>query len=425
MLSERAGRPSAFRGVQVAARMILPFITLLGALTFLMMWGRYFSEEIEYLLFVASMIVSAFTVYFIYELATIRKIKKVLKSLVWFPVLVGGVVVVGIIILIGSNIALNKRADADKIKYVMVENPNSWPRDREFFKIKDEKVFEIVSEAYNKQMDALEDSDDFSEYYYYEYSSEYSLVIGFNQGGTTFYRNVGFNTEDYIELGRVCDKEVLSENKTLELPDYGEVDVYFESYTFAHNPTSDIYSVLVEELKELTLEELYDYSEEELLTYAYVHLYDSRSGSLDRVLTIPISSATPKTQKAFIKALVDDSDDFYNLKPYGNLLSRYESGDHLEIYLNQMYIIRDEETIETLESVDYEGSGAFTDELVQMFKNLEESKDGENAIVIVGVLCLNDDPSAYYVGDTFDIEITYKVSDEMLEEFLEYLDKMN
>ena len=181
----------------------------------------------------------------------------------------------------------------------------------------------------------------------------------------------------------------------------------------------------MEELKELTLEELYDYSEEELLTYAYVHLYDSRSGSLDRVLTIPISSATPKTQKAFIKALVDDSDDFYNLKPYGNFLSRYESGDHLEIYLNQMYIIRDEETIETLESVDYEGSGAFTDELVQMFKNLEESKDGENVIVIVGVLCLNDDPSAYYVGDTFDIEITYKVSDEMLEEFLEYLDKMN
>jgi preprotein translocase subunit SecE len=40
-----------------------------------------------------------------------------------------------------------------------------------------------------------------------------------------------------------------------------------------------------------------------------------------------------------------------------------------------MYIIRDEETIETLETVDYEGSGAFTDELVQMFKNLEESKD--------------------------------------------------
>ena len=423
--SEMAGRPSAFRGVQVAARMILPFITLLGALTFLMMWGRYFPEEIGYLLFVASMIISAFTVYFIYELATIRKIKKVLKSLVWFPVLVGGVVVVGIIILIGSNIALNKRADADKIKYVMVENPNSWPRDREFFKIKDEKVFEIVSDAYNRQMDKLDDSEDFAHYYYYEYESDNNLVIGFNQGGTTFYRNVDFDNEEFIELCRVCDKEVLSENKTLELPDYGEVDVYFESYTFAHGATGDIYSALVEELKELTLEELYDYTEEEFLTYAYVHLYDSRSASLDRVLTIPISSATPKTQKAFIKALVDDRDDFYNLKPYGNFLFRYESGDHLEIYLNQMYIIRDEETIETLESVDYEGSGALTDELVQMFKNLEESKDGENAIVIVGILCLNDDPSAYYVGDTFDIEITYKVSDEMLEEFLEYLDKMN
>ena len=66
--SEMAGKASAFNVVQFVTRMLLPFISLLGSLYFILYANCYHEYDIEIYFFSIALAIVAFTVYFIYEL---------------------------------------------------------------------------------------------------------------------------------------------------------------------------------------------------------------------------------------------------------------------------------------------------------------------------------------------------------------------
>ena len=165
--SEMAGKASAFAGVQVVTRMLLPFICLLGSLHFVLYSNCYQYYDMELYFFSIALGIVAIAIYFIYELITTKRITKAFKSLVWFPLLIVGVVVVGLIITLGSKTALAREVDKDKINYIIVEELNYTFFHEEYVKITSDEAIEIIAEAYNKQMEKI---DEFYTDFYYEYN---------------------------------------------------------------------------------------------------------------------------------------------------------------------------------------------------------------------------------------------------------------
>ena len=419
--SEMAGKPSAFRGVQVAARMILPFICLLGALFFFMYWTRFYTDEISFLIFAFSMVSSSFTIYFIYELITVRKIKKVLKSLVWYPVLVGGAIVIGIIISIGSQVAMNKKIDEDKVKYLMVENISGWYSANGFDRLENERANEIIANAYRRQVDNL---NDYSDYIYFDEYEDSNIVVGINQGGATFYRIIDLNYAEYVELYQICRDEIYSNNITVSLPRYNSADVYFEYCYFSMNTERKIYETLAKEMKDISWNEIIDYSDDEFVTRIYIEQYGNQYGNQE--IVVPISSATPKTLEAFIDALINDEFLAYTNDPYNDCLKHYEKGDEVYLNLYDTYIIYDDTIVDCVNYIAYYDSAEFAEETARIFKLLEESEGGDNIIIVNGLVELSENRDGYfeYVSSA-DIGKKYYVSDQLLEKFLEYVDKIN
>ena len=419
--SELAGKPSAFRGVQVAARMILPFISLLGALFFFMYWSRFYTDEIVFLFFAFSCVTTAFTAYFIYELITVRKIKKVLKSLAWFPVLVGGVVIVGIIISIGSRIAMNRKIDADKIKYLMIEDLSGWNMSDEFDRLENEKAYEIIANAYAKQLEKYSDFNDYADCF--DAESDTNVTVGVNQGGTTFYRVVSLSYDDYCELYKICKEEIYSKITSIELPKYNGAEVYFDYYNFSMSDERKIYEVLAEEIKGLSWEEVNDYGADEFVTFVTIYGYSYQYGTKE--MYIPISSATPKTLEVFIEAMINGEALMYGEEVYNKCLKYYNDGYTLDVNMYDCYVICDNKIFKY---IDYAGTYAEDDmakETVELFKNIEESEDGDNVIILCGSIEMGDPRGDYYQYiDTVDLENIYYVTDEVLEQFLEYIDEI-
>lgn len=410
--SEMAGQACAYKGVQVASRMLLPFITLLGALNFIFISINN-DSDIECTIFCIALVLVAFTIYFIYELITTRRIKKVIKSLVWFPVLIGGVGVVGIIISIGSKIALSREVDADRINYLLVTDMCGYFADNEFHKLDNERANDIIAEAYERQMDNL---DDYYEELYYDGDTDMYIVVGINQGGTTFYRSIYLYYEEYEEMYDICMKEIYGDEYMLEIPRYDINQICFDSIYLSSSDERELYNILREELKEVPIADVFDY-EKDAFTYVNISTYNYQTGYSD--WDIPISEATPKTLDAYLDILRGYNYMFDKVDVYENCLDDYEEGHIIDISIWDIIIIDEDNNAEKIVGVGTSAEGEVAEATVEMFKILEESEKGDNVIIF-------DFWAEVYEGDynyvnSQSASKQYYVTDEVLEEFNEYI----
>lgn len=416
--SEMAGRPSAFKGVQVATRMIVPFIILLGAM-YLVMYPSYYGDyDLEMYFFSISLVIIAFTVYFLYELITIRRIKLVAKSLVWFPVLVGGVITLGGVISMGSYIATSRDIDEDDIKYIVVSNMAEFVQDDKLHKLSNEDAFEIIADVYAEQMDAWEWGNDKYEFEYdYEYSTE--IIVGINTGGFTFYRELYFDYDDYVELQRICIDEIYDDDYKLDIPVYSEHSVEIHMSRLDYRDVKEIYNVLRKELRKVPAKDVYDVRDDEIITSVTISSYDL-NGYVS--IEIPISKNTPKTLKALTKAIVDGNYEYYDNNLYEDYLSELDEDFHLEAGLSDALVIYEDDECYICPDIYISDYGYSKEAVIEMFKMLEESKKGDVVIVISGWMESYDVNMDYFSSEYVDNK--YFVTEEVAEKFIEYMEEI-
>lgn len=419
--SEMAGQACAYKGVQVASRMLLPFIILLGALNFILMMGIDFEYDAEYAVFCIGLVLIAFTVYFIYELITTKRIKKVLKSLVWFPVLIGGVGVVGIIISIGSKIALSRDVDEDKINYLLVTDMCGYFEDDKFHKLDNERANEIIAEAYERQMDNM---DDYYKNLWYDGDYDVDIVVGINQGGTTFYRYIYLDNDEHTEMYEICMKEIYGDEYKLEIPRYNINQVYFDSAYLSSSNERELYNILREELKEVPIADLFDY-EQEAFTYVNIDTYNYQMGYTE--WRIPISEATPKTLDAYLDILRQGGYMFDKVDVYENCLDDYEEGYVIDVSLWDIIIIDEDNNAEQIVGIGTYAEDEAAEATVEMFELLEKSEKGDNVIIFdfwAEIYEVDDDYDYFYVNSQSASKIYY-VTDDVLEEFIDYIEMLD
>ena len=425
--SEMAGKSSAFTGVQFATRMILPFIALLGSLFFVLYPMYHHEYDIEFYFFSLALGIVAFTIYFLWELITIRQIRKVVKSLVWFPVLIGGVVVVGIIISIGSKLALARNVDEDKIKYITVKGMVDVVNDDEYFKVYDEDAFELIADAYNEQ---LEEAESYFDYFWESYPYDVEITVGINQGGITFYRNIYLESDDYLELKELCIEDICDEDFVVELPPYSDVDIsvgnsWFNSYT-----EKKIYNTLRKEIKKIPYIEVIELMDtDDCYTTVRIDYYSYTDGY--RELEIPISKNTPETLEVLIEELSNrNNSNYYNNDVYADFLEYYEENDQIEMYADSVFVLYDDGkehyTCPYISATLMPGSD-YAKETVEIFRLLEEShdsRDGDNVIIMSGWMesyAYYDEYEYTYSGSA-SLDNRYYVTDDVVEKFIEYLE---
>lgn len=428
--SEMAGKASAFSAVQFVTRMLLPFIALLGSLYFVLYSSCYHEYDVEMYFFSLALAIVAFTIYFIYELITTKKITKVLKSLVWFPALIGGVVIVGIIITIGSKIALAREVDEDRINYIVVEELGFAFFQEEFVKIYDEDAIEIIAEAYNDQMEYV---DDYFDDFYEKYDYSRIITIGINQGGTTFYREIYLEYELYEEFMEICRLEVYGNDFKIKLPKYSEYDVDISPYIFDVETESikNIYNALKDDLEDVDYEE---FSEIIMVSNELVSVCVTQYINGDyEYITIPISKKTPKAYKAAIEELQElpFSD---NREVYEEFFKYADSGNQITIDFYNMYVVypEEEDAVYVEELYTYDMDNSVFKETSEIIKTLEENNDSDDydcIIIIEGwVEIFNPDAvdewGNYYDCESFALNCKYYVPEDVAEDFVEYIEHM-
>lgn len=422
--SEMAGQACAYKGVQIVSRMLLPFIVLLGALNFVLMMTMDYSYEYgydtEYAIFCIALVLIAFTIYFIYELITTKRIKKVAKSLVWFPVLLGGVFIVGIIISIGSKISLSRDVDEDKINYLLVTDMCEYFEDDKFHKLYNEDANEIIADAYIRQMDNV---DDYYGHLWYDGDYDMDIVVGINQGGITFYREIYLDYEEYAELYQICTKEIYGDDYKLEIPKYNIGNVYFDSSFITSSDEKKLYNILRDELKDISIKEVFE-GEEDAFTHVNIYTYNYHSGGSNE-WRIPISEATPKTLEAYIEMIKDNNYSFDRTKVYKDCLKDYEDGYEIDINLYNILVFDDDNKAEHLPGIGAIVYGDTAKETVEIFKLLEESEEGDNVIIFdVWTEIYEEDLDNYYYVNSISGCKKYMVTDEVLEAFYEYIEEL-
>ena len=278
-------------------------------------------------------------------------------------------------------------------------------------KITDDEVFEIIENAYNRQMECLYDNE--------SYWEDYEVAIGINQGGVTFYRVVYLNSDDMVVLSKAYMELLDDEELKLKLPTYNEskmhVDVYKKYFDWDVSEVG-LYKALREDLKEVSYLEVMDVSPDETICELNIYVYSGKE--LD--IYIPISKNTPRAyeyilqEATFYEGYIDEKlQDIYmitdeyskatgSVEVYGYL---YMNSDEIKVNPSTSFTIDNEKDLKLLV------------ELLERFQD----EDGDTLFAFGGEI--------YYYIDPLDSEgwsdyqFSKKIPKDLADEFMELFAK--
>ena len=420
--SEMAAQASAFKLVQPVTRMIPAYLFgLIGIwffqnLVFRFTWENnygYYEAEISYYWGMSSMIILSLLAYVIYELITTRRWKKVAHSLKQLPIFAGIIVGTAFLIWGGTTIALKKDVEADKMKYIEVGKLEGleWIDKKGNTKITDDEVFEIIENAYDRQMECLYDNE--------SYWESYEVSLGINQGGVTFYRVIHLNSEEMEVLSKGYMEAVDAGEVKLKLPSYNEskmdVDIYNNYFDWDVSEVG-LYKALREDLKEVSYLEVIDVSPDETICELYIYVYSGKE--LD--IRIPISKNTPRAyeyilqEATFYEGFIDEKlQDIYmitdeyskatgSVEVYGYL---YMNSDEIKVNPSTSFTIDNEKDLKLLV------------ELLERFQD----EDGDTLFAFGGEIYYYIDPLDSEGWTTY--EFSKRIPKDLADEFMELFAK--
>ena len=415
--SEMAAQASAYRLVQPVTRMIPAYLFGLIGIYFLLElvfrfgWDEYeYEQEIAMYWGMFSMFILSLLAYVIYELITTRRWRKVAQSFKQLPIFVGVIIGTTLIIWGCTTAALNKDVDADKMKYVEIGELKvySWSKGKGEVRITDERLFEIIEDAYEDQVEEYKSTG-----YYW---GENELVVGINQGGITFYRKIDFNDEEMAYLKKLYINEANTKNEKLELPRYDVARIYiylkgFESFQYDEKV---LYELLREDLSKLPYAEISE-SKEGVIGYIDVEKYDDDYFSVN----IPISKKTPKTLDYILSKLekTDDGKLDEVVEELNNLLDiGFDYSDGITIY--SLIAVDDEGVLSTSDGMATVLEHEKFEEFAELLNRYQE-EEGDTLVYIEAWIHYYDEYGYNDVG----VNVGKRVSKELAMELCELINE--
>lgn len=313
--SEAAGNSAPSRRLQAlyrcAVTMVICFIAV-----YVIVASRNSLDEGDMIGIVAIYIIAVLA-YFVYELITTRKLKKLARA-------IPGLLVVALlnVALIGAgaitkNVALSWSPDADEIKGVeIVENDSRYYGNYDYLEYKklvygdymmtDPEIKELVAKALSGNINCLKSGDKLWRKYY---ASE-TLKI-YSAGGAK-YRELWMTQEDSDKLNRMLfDNDDFRDDFT-KLPEYSSL--YFTS-DFAHsilhddNGGKELYECFKKELAKVSYDELYDHLREASYSDIMLEvttLYKNKNLGF----SIPVyGDLFPETYDRYLELVTEDIDN--------------------------------------------------------------------------------------------------------------------
>lgn len=408
--SEVASQPSAYGIVQIICRMIPAFLfSLLG--TFFVLEttiSGYYDIEVYFIAVV--WYVFALLIYFIYELITTRRWRKVGASAKQLPIFVGIVVTCGLAIGFGTYFAMNREIDSDKMEYVEVEplyGMDYFAPD-ENVRIKDKDIFGLIEDAYEEQLEE-----------YYDHSSSYyedhDIIIGIKQDGALFYRRIYLTDYEMNKVRSAYIEALDSSDNEVNLPVYSQeyMDVYVDISNLNDKQIIDLYNVLCDEVREMSYKELFQLEEYDAV--ASVEIYNRSENRDDwRNIVIPISDLTPKTKAFLMASLLQNSDENNILEDLKDI-DKEELDKVTDVDIAITVISRDKTgKYHMYEYGNSYGSDEIVDAMVEGIYEVITSTEGNSIIILDGYLSVSEDEGGYseWIGGTF------RVSDELIEKII-------
>ncbi len=401
--SESASSASTYGFVQSIFRMIPSYVFALVGLYFILETFYEYDFEIGYYFFALVFLTMALLAYFIYELITTRRWRSVGRSAKQLPILAGAVILTGIIIVVSTNAATMRKIDADKIKFIETELTEGMSElaSTNVVMIKDEKLNEIIEEAYKEQVE---------KYYNHEnYYDDRSIRIGINQGGKTFYRRVFITESEKEYFDEAYTKALKESDIRIVLPDVDEIDeMYLANYgeRLTEKQVKTLYVMLAEELKNVKYGDLVSVPEEEIIDSIniYPNYYYSQ---------IPISSLTPDTKEMLIMMYkenvgVNNNSDF---KKMLNKINQLYKDYVLDVDLDIMILSGEEIILHDMHVMYLNGKDQTN--VIEILKRTDKN-EGENVIYIQGRVNIYDEYDMY---ESYSFDSKYLIDDELMKEY--------
>ena len=413
--SEVASQASTYGFVQSIFRMVPSYVFALIGLFFILNSFYRYEFEIEYYFFATVFFTMSLLAYFIYELITTRRWRNVGRSAKQLPILAGAVILTGIIIVASTNAATMRKVDADKIKFIEVEFMENLSEfaSADVVIIKDEKLNEIIEDAYMEQV---------REYYNHEeYYEDRSITVGINQGGKTFYRRIHITNSEMNYFDDTYTKTLKESDISIELPEIENIeDMYLSNHGGKLNKKQieTIYTMLKEELKNVNYGDFVSVDEDDIIDEINIHGYYP-DYFYNR---IPISTLTPKTREMLITMYKQSSNGNNNNDDFKKMLNKVNQlyRDYtLDVELD-MLIFSGDETISYDMRVSYvEGNGR--DRIIDVL-NKTSKNNGDNVVYIQGYVYIYDEEGMY---ETYSIDSTYLIDEELIAEYDDICSKYN
>ncbi len=401
--SEVASQPSAYNIVQIICRMIPAYFFSLIGTYFLLDTTMNKSYEIEMYFVAVVWYVVALLVYFIYELITTRRWRKVGISARQLPIFVGIVIISGLSIGLGTYLSMNREISVEDIEYIEIEplEGTAYFSGQDSVVIRDEEIYKLIKEAYENQID---------DYYgeYYSYYEENEVFVGINQGGLTFYRKVYLNSLDMEKLMTVYVNTLDNSGKNVELPEYDShnMDLYLEIDGLSEQQVTELYDILQEEAQSLSYRELFNLDEYSVMSQLSIFNYNDYSASWDEIV-IPISDITPKSKAYLLSALFEEANNI-DVKEYDYLFEE----DSAIVGIDMNFTVVTKESTESFYVGRFKNDGTAghitgVENIYEMLHSLK----GDNLIIIDGYLEVERDGDIWYewIGDI------YRADDELAE----------
>ena len=425
--SETASDATSYKIVQDISKMIPSYVCSLFAILLILMnmYGDY--EVMNYFGSFVLMVI-AVVAYFIYDIVTTKKAKRVLINLKQLPIFLGIVFISGVVVVGGVEIGIKREVDANKIKEIRVIDADNLLTFLGYEKIEldDDEINKIIEMAYERQMKN-------SKVYTWDWDGT-SVVIGIKQGLTTFYREIYLKDDELKQLKIACIEACTEQKGEINLPKYSprfRIDVDYQ-YIIEREYEDDLYNCLRDELKTVTYKDYIDSSDEECLAYIYINKYDYDWGyAPSDGIRIPINSLLPKTknkilelQYRYIEEIAEDEEDSEEDKWLTNTDFR-------------KWIKKIQENSFTIESVDINtiGTSANVEHPTLNYINMKLTSDDECKYIIslFEKISKEDENATEYIYLDFNIsgldnegyysdyhsEICYKVTEETAKEIMD------
>lgn len=410
--SEAAAQPSAYNIVQIVCRMIPAFLfSLIGTYFFLETTIKK-QYDIEAYFIAVVWYVVALLIYFIYELITTRRWRKVGASVKQLPIFVGIVVFSGLAIGLGTNQAMNREIKPDEIEYMEFEplEGTSYFSKNKNVKITDKELYKLIKNAYEEQLDAYYTEN-------YSYYEDWDVDVCIKQNGIKFYRKVYLNDYEMSKIKSAYVEALDNANNSVILPEYEfkTMDLYLDIDGIKDEQLEELYGILRDEAKNLSYKQLFNMDEYDSM--AYIEIYNNVDYEDSWwYIEIPVSDATPKAKSYLMSVLLENAKQ-NNIEEYEYL---FESDVNI-IGIDMTFTIVNKDTTEELYVYIYEH---YTDTetltgLETIFKTLQ-STGGDSVVIVNGYLEIYDE-YGYEYGENYCewINGVFRVDDELADEIRE------